>query len=75
MEKEKVGFIVDEFIDIVQEDVTIQKTKDIRGIVGSAVIQSKVTDILDIKNIIKNSNVKSFEFTDIDVKEAVEAEH
>lgn len=67
METGKVGFIVDEFIDIVQEGVKIQKTKDIRGIIGSAVIQSKVTDILDIKNIIKMSKVKSFEYSESEV--------
>lgn len=48
-----VGIVVDEILDIVEEapNISAQSNKD--GILGSAVLQQRVTDILDVNGIIR----------------------
>ena len=47
-----VGFIVDEVVDIVEQHVTIERRARTPGVAGSAVIQERVTDILDIDAVV-----------------------
>ena len=47
-----VGFIVDSILDIVEETVTMQELSGRPGVLGSAVIQSRVTEILDVHRMI-----------------------
>ena len=46
-----VGLVVGQILDIVAENVTIQKRSPRAGVLGSAVIQHRVTDLLDVKAI------------------------
>lgn len=56
-----VGLIVDEIIDIVEDAYEVHRTSGRSGIVGSAIIQERVTDILDVKTAIGQSGVDLFE--------------
>ncbi len=48
-----VGLVVSKINDIVQETVTVKREAAGNGILGSAVIQNKVTDLVDIPAIIR----------------------
>jgi two-component system chemotaxis sensor kinase CheA len=48
-----VGLMVSRINDIVQEILTVRREAPRRGISGSAVIQDKVTDLLDVPGIIR----------------------
>jgi two-component system chemotaxis sensor kinase CheA len=56
-----VGLVVDRIVDIVDENVVIQKPSRREGIIGSMVIQSRVTDLLDIPAIVRNAQVNPAE--------------
>ncbi|WP_181706709.1 chemotaxis protein CheW [Chthonobacter rhizosphaerae] len=43
-----MGLVVDEIVDIVEEQLDIQVGSDISGVLGSAVIKGKATEIIDI---------------------------
>jgi two-component system chemotaxis sensor kinase CheA len=47
-----VGLIVDRILDIVEENLTMQGLASRPGVLGSAVIQSRVTEILDVHGMI-----------------------
>ncbi len=48
-----VGLIVDRILDIVETKLEIQRDVGRRGILGSAVIQERVTDLLDVPAVIR----------------------
>ncbi len=48
-----VGLVVEKIADIVQQALTVKRDAGRDGILGSAVIQDKVTDILDVAGIIR----------------------
>jgi two-component system chemotaxis sensor kinase CheA len=48
-----VGLVVTKINDIVEETLAIKRDAPRRGIAGSAVIQDKVTDLLDVPGIIR----------------------
>jgi two-component system chemotaxis sensor kinase CheA len=53
-----IGLVVDCVIDIVDEQVTVRKSSETFGLMGSAVVGQKVTDFLDLHEIITNSGEK-----------------
>ena len=62
-EGQSVGMIVDKIIDIVEELVTIKNDAHQHGIVGKAVIDERVTDMLDVDGIIQTSLASNTEQT------------
>ena len=48
-----VGLVVGKINDIVHESITIKRNSSRDGILGSAVVQDKVTDLLDVIGIIR----------------------
>jgi two-component system, chemotaxis family, sensor kinase CheA len=48
-----VGLVVDRIVDIVEETLVTQKTSARPGILGSAVIEKKVTELLDIESVVR----------------------
>jgi two-component system, chemotaxis family, sensor kinase CheA len=52
-----VGLVVDRILDIVEESFVIEEKSGRRGIVGSAIIQKRVTDILDVPGLIAAANI------------------
>jgi two-component system chemotaxis sensor kinase CheA len=49
-----VGLIVDEILDIVQGHSLLDETHTQLGIAGCAVIQDRVTDLLDVETVMRN---------------------
>ena len=47
------GLVVDRILDIVEETVVVQGGRAGRGVLGSAVIQEKVTELLDLDGVIE----------------------
>ena len=47
-----VGLVVDRILDIVEESFVMQRQTGRKGVMGSAVIQKRVTDILDVPALI-----------------------
>jgi len=50
-----VGLVVDRILDIVEESFVQQQPAKREGLFGSAVIQQKVTDLLDVHSLIRNA--------------------
>ncbi len=50
-----VGLVVDRILDIVEESFIRQHPAKREGLFGSAVIQQKVTDLLDVQTLIRNA--------------------
>jgi len=49
-----IGLIVNRILDIVEEHLSIQQTPKREGVIGSVVIQGRVTEILDLESLIRN---------------------
>jgi two-component system chemotaxis sensor kinase CheA len=47
-----VGLVVDRILDIVEESFVVQRQSGLKGVMGSAVIQKRVTDIVDVPGLI-----------------------
>ncbi|MBX2813774.1 MAG: chemotaxis protein CheA [Myxococcales bacterium] len=58
-----VGLVVDRILDIVREAFVIQKCQNRKGVFGSAVIQDRVTDLLDVQAAIDLSTICLFKQT------------
>jgi two-component system chemotaxis sensor kinase CheA len=56
-----VGFVVSSINDIVEEVFTVQRHASGRGLVGSAVVQGHVTDLLDVTALIRNATPTFFD--------------
>lgn len=56
-----VGLVVERIIDIVEENITVKRRANSAGILGSAVIQQRVTDLLDVEGVIRSSDPSFFE--------------
>jgi two-component system chemotaxis sensor kinase CheA len=48
-----IGLVVERILDIVEEVVRIQRPSPQSGLVGSAVIQSRVTEVLDVDAFVR----------------------
>ena len=57
----RVGLIVDEIVDIVSQAVRLQPISERLGVVGTAVVDSKVTSILDVSELVENFDQSIFE--------------
>ena len=55
-----IGVLVDQILDIVQENVEIREPSRAKGMLGSAVIGGKITDILDLQAIIEATDNRWF---------------
>ncbi len=47
-----VGLVVDRILDIVEESFVLDRQSSRRGVLGSAVIQKRITDILDVPSLV-----------------------
>lgn len=56
-----VGLVVDRILDIVEESITIQNQASRDGIIGSAVIQQRVMDLVDVPGVIRMMDPMFFE--------------
>ena len=51
--RRSVGLVVDNILDIVEETLTVQHTAGRGAVYGSAVIQQRVTDLLDVEALVR----------------------
>jgi two-component system chemotaxis sensor kinase CheA len=47
-----VGMVVDQILDVAEEAVTVRKKSNRRGLLGSAVVGKRVTDFLDLSEVL-----------------------
>jgi len=52
VQERSVGLVVDRILDIVEEPFVMQRQTGRKGVLGSAVIQERVTDIVDVPGLI-----------------------
>ncbi len=57
----RIGMMVDEIVDIVEDDIVIRRASNRSGILGSAVIGNQVTDVLDLQSVIRSADTGWFE--------------
>ena len=50
-----VGLVVGRVLDIVEEAVTLDRATTREGLLGSAIIQQRVTDVLDVGTVVHNA--------------------
>jgi two-component system chemotaxis sensor kinase CheA len=56
-----VGLVVERILDIVEESLTIQRGSTTPGVLGSAVVQQRVTDLVDVPAIIRTADPGFYE--------------
>ena len=56
-----VGLVVDQILDIVETNLEVRRATGRQGVVASAVIQQRVTDLLDMHGIIRSADPSFFE--------------
>ncbi|HVY31993.1 MAG TPA: chemotaxis protein CheW [Polyangiaceae bacterium] len=59
-----VGIVVEQILDIVEETVTVRSRASREGVTGSAVVQGRVTDLLDVHGVIRRFDASFFERND-----------
>ena len=55
-----VGLVVERILDIVEEDIVIERVAERAGILGSAVVQQRVTDLLDVEGVVRAAHPSFF---------------
>ncbi|HEU0121241.1 MAG TPA: chemotaxis protein CheW [Bryobacteraceae bacterium] len=56
----RLGMVVDEIVDIVEDEIRIRRPSSRPGVLGSAVIASQVTDVLDLQAVIQSADTGWF---------------
>lgn len=51
-----VGLVVNRILDIVEEAITVEHQSKYDGLLGAAVIQGHVTDLLDVHSVIRKTD-------------------
>ncbi|MBT5026843.1 MAG: chemotaxis protein CheA, partial [Nitrospina sp.] len=51
-----VGLVVERIIDIVEEAVEVQRGANRPGVLGTIVVQKRVTDLLDIESVVESAD-------------------
>jgi len=66
-----IGLLVDQILDIVEESITVRRSADRKGLLGSAVIGKKVADLLDLHAVIETADDQWFGGHDQESPEAI----
>jgi two-component system chemotaxis sensor kinase CheA len=56
-----LGLVVEKILDIVEEEIIARQPFKRNGLLGSAVIQQRVTDLLDVRGLIRTANPAFFD--------------
>jgi len=65
------GILVDQILDIVEENITVRRSAERKGLLGSAVIAKQVTDMLDLHAVIAAADDRWFSGRDREPSEGV----
>ena len=60
-ENRSVALVVDQILDIVEETITVKRSLTRKGILGTVVVQDKVTDMIDMEGIVRECDPAFFE--------------
>jgi two-component system, chemotaxis family, sensor kinase CheA len=63
------GLVVERVVDILECEVNLHRATNQPGILGSAVVQNRVTDFLDVTALVASSGVAEFETAALETKE------
>jgi len=56
----RIGMMVDEIVDIVEDEIYVRRASNRQGVLGSAVIGGHVTDVLDLQAVIEAADTGWF---------------
>lgn len=56
-----VGVVVDQILDVVEESVVVRQKSTRKGLLGSAVVGKRVTDLLDLNEVIRAAHQSWFQ--------------
>lgn len=56
-----VGFVVGGILDVVEDAVQVERSTARRGVLGAAVVQGRVTDVLNVAGVIAANHPMFFE--------------
>ncbi len=56
-----VALVVDKILDIVEESILVKRTFSRTGILGTVVVQDKVTDLIDMEGVVRKMDPTFFE--------------
>ena len=56
-----VGLVVDEILDIADQAAEVQHIQQTKTLQGAAVLQERVTDLLDVPALLASQNLSGFE--------------
>ncbi|MBI4384344.1 MAG: chemotaxis protein CheA [Nitrospinae bacterium] len=56
-----VGLVVDRILDIVEEQIKVKRSAKRSGVLGTIVVQGRVTDMIDVEGIIRSSDPTFFD--------------
>jgi two-component system chemotaxis sensor kinase CheA len=59
-ENARIGLVVDEILELVEEEITLDEVRDRPGVVGSSVIRGRATDLLDLPALLAHAGVPGF---------------
>jgi len=59
-----IGFVVEQILDIVEEVITVRSQATQPGLLGSIVVQGRVTDLLDVHGVIRRTDQGFFQRKD-----------
>ncbi len=66
-----MGLVVDEIVDIVDEQLNIEVSSEVPGILGTAVIKGKATEIIDVGHFLPQAFEDWFHRKEMGIEEAV----
>jgi two-component system chemotaxis sensor kinase CheA len=59
-----IGIVVEQILDVVEESISVRSQAAREGVVGSAVVQGWVTDLLDVHGVIRRFDASFFDRKD-----------
>ena len=60
-QEKSVALVVDQILDIVEENIAIKRSLTRKGILGTVVVQDKVTDLIDMEGIVRETDASFFD--------------
>ncbi|HEY6221196.1 MAG TPA: chemotaxis protein CheW, partial [Candidatus Eisenbacteria bacterium] len=56
----RIGLVVDEILELIEEEISLDEVKDRPGVVGSSVIRGRATDLLDLPALLAHAGLPGF---------------
>ena len=56
-----IGFVVEQILDVVEEVISVRSQATRDGLLGSVVVQGRVTDLLDVHGVIRRTDATFFD--------------